>query len=301
MKLSVVVCTFQRYDALANCLDALRHSTQTAPAKAYEVIVVDNTSKAARRSKRGFHSDKWIICDEVGLSNARNTGVAAAEGDIIAFIDDDALPVLKWCEEVIAVFDRHPAALVVGGKTVPEYPDGRGPAWMTSELAQYLSCIDWGDEEHVLHEDEWIVGANMAFRRNVFDGTPLFDPGLGRKGNLGLLSNEEITLIRRIGHQHVVYDPGMLIRHVIPRDRLTQTWFRKRVFWQAMSDQLAGIGVPTSTSAWEEIRRIIPRLPAERRTLNGLSAKCASAEEFTIQLRQLSLITHLMASGMAAE
>src|SRR5260370_31394101 len=104
MQLSVVVCTFNRYDVLANCLDAMRADMQSAPGKAYEVIVVDNTPKADRRSRRGFRSDKWVTCDEVGLSNARNTGIGAAEGDIIAFIDDDALPVRGWCREVIAVF-----------------------------------------------------------------------------------------------------------------------------------------------------------------------------------------------------
>src|SRR5271170_3673724 len=292
MKLSVVICTFHRYDALADCLAALQPSVQTAPGEAYEVIVIDNTPKATRRSRRGFRSNKWVTCDEVGLSNARNAGIAVSQGDIIAFIDDDALPVPQWCEEVIAVLGRHPEALAAGGKAVPQYPDGRGPAWITPKLATYLSCVDWGDDEHFLRDGEWIVGANMAFRRSVFDGSTLFDPGLGRKGNQGLLSNEELALIHRIGRQRIVYDPGMLIQHVISRDRLTQTWFRKRVFWQAMSDQLAGIDVPTTESAWEEIRRIVPRLPAEHRNLNGLSVECGSAEEFAVQLRQLYLMTH---------
>jgi glucosyl-dolichyl phosphate glucuronosyltransferase len=300
MQLSVVVCTFNRYDALANCLDALRPDTQTAPGTAYEVIVVDNTPKANRRSRRGFRVDKWATCDEIGLSNARNTGIAAAQGDIIAFIDDDALPVREWCREVIGVFGRHPQALAAGGKAVPEYPGGFGPAWMTPKLTEYLSCVDWGEDEHVLRDGEWIVGANMAFRRGVFEGAALFDPGLGRKGNLGLLSNEEIALIHRIGRQHIVYSPAMMVRHVISQDRLTQTWFRKRVFWQAMSDQLAGIDVPATGTAWEEIRRIAPLLPAERRNLNGLSAECGDAQEFTIQLRQLYLLAHLLAGGMAA-
>ena len=301
MKLSVIVCTYNRYDALADCLQALRPNRQTASGKVYEVIVVDNTPEPGRRPGRSVGGGRWVICDEVGLSNARNAGIAAAQGDIIAFIDDDAIAAPAWCEQVIGVFDRHPDVLAAGGKVVPEYPSSGRPIWITPKMTEYLSCVDWGEEEHVLREGEWIVGANMAFRRSVFAAGELFDPGLGRKGNIGLLSNEEIAITHRIGAERILYNPDMVVRHVIPSDRLNQTWFRKRVFWQAMSDQLAGIGIPSNQSAWEEIRRIVPRLPAERRNLNGLCVESDSAEEFTIQLRQLYLVAHLLASGMATQ
>jgi glycosyltransferase involved in cell wall biosynthesis len=305
MKLSVVVCTYHRYDALVVCLQALRSGIQTAPEQSYEVIVIDNTPKPARQTQRNFDgakskNGKWIACDEIGLSHARNAGLAAASGEIVAFIDDDAIAVPQWVEEIIAAFERHPDVLAVGGKVVPEYPHGFEPAWLTPKLTELLSCIDWGDKERPLREGEWIVGANMAFRRSVFANGSIFDAALGRKGSLGLLSNEDIAIIRRIGRDRILYDPAMLVRHVIPRDRLTHAWFRKRVFWQALSDQLAGIDVPASESAWQEIRQIIPRLPAERRNLLGLSENSNSAEEFSLQLRQLFLLTHLLASGMAA-
>ena len=299
MKLSVVVCTYQRYDALADCLLALRSKIQTAPADLYEVVVVDNTPASARRSSKQFKADKWTVCDELGLSNARNAGIAVADGEIIAFIDDDAIAVPEWCQEVIGAFDRNPDAVAVGGKVVPQYPNDRCPSWMTPKLSEYLSCIDWGDREHVLRSGEWIVGANMAYRRSVFEGDNLFDPGLGRKGNLGLMSNEEIAVIRRIGRERIVYSPKMLVRHVIADSRLNQTWFRKRVFWQAISDQLAGVDVPPIDSVWKEFRSLVPRLPAERRNLLGLAAECGNAEEFSVQLRQLHLIALLLADGMA--
>jgi glycosyltransferase involved in cell wall biosynthesis len=302
MDLSVVVCTYNRYDALADCLRALRAEAQTAAASAYQVIVVDNTPEPLRRvTIDSSEIAYWIVCNEVGLSNARNAGIAAAQSDIVAFVDDDAIVSPGWCEEAISVFQRHPDALAAGGKVVPEFPDGLGPPWVTKKLTEYLSCIDWGDDEHALREGEWIVGANMAFRRTVFDDGTLFATGLGRKGNLGLLSNEEIALIRAIGRERIVYVPSMLVQHVISSERLTQAWFRKRVFWQAISDELAGIDIPSTARAREDLRGIIPRLPAERRSLAGLWAHCPDPGEFALQLRELQLVAHLLASGVSEE
>lgn len=197
------------------------------------------------------------------------------------------------------MFERNPEALAAGGKVVPEYPAGSALAWMAPKLAEYLSCVDWGPGERMLRAGEWIVGTNMAFRREVFADDALFDPALGRKGNLGLLSNEEIAIIERIGRSRIAYNPAMLVRHVIAPERLTQAWFRKRVFWQAISDQLAGIDVPAAAATWQEARDLAPRLRPEQRTLNGLAEPCADAEDFTLQLRQIYLVAHLLAGGMA--
>ncbi|MGE5269132.1 MAG: glycosyltransferase family 2 protein [Thiohalocapsa sp.] len=298
MNLSVIVCTFNRYDMLTQCLQALQPGVQTEAGERYEIIVVDNTPDPARRSGRGFPSSKWIVCDEVGLSNARNVGIAAASGDIVAFIDDDAIAAPGWCHEIISVFARHPLAVAAGGKVVPEYPAGAAPHWLTNWHTNYLSCLDWGEQEHQLREREWIVGTNMAFRRSAFAEVGVFSSELGRKGDRGLLSNEEIVLIRRLGRERIVYDPAMLVSHVIAPERLTQAWLRKRVFWQAISDQLAGIDIPDIDCARAELRRIVPRLPAERRNLNGLWDEVETAEDFSLQLRQLSVVAHLLASGM---
>jgi glucosyl-dolichyl phosphate glucuronosyltransferase len=152
-QLSVIVCTYNRYDELANCLDALRPQSQTIAAKQYQVVVVDNTPKPARRSKSGYHCSKWIVCDQVGLSNARNAGIETASGDVIAFVDDDAIVGPEWCKEVISAFDRNPEALAIGGKVIPEFPGSIAPRWLTSKQTEYLSCIDWGDDEHILEPD----------------------------------------------------------------------------------------------------------------------------------------------------
>ena len=128
----------------------------------------------------------------------------------------------------------------MGGRVDPLYAGDELPAWYDERLASYLSCIDWSVTPRFLREGEWVVGANIVFRRSVFDTYGMFDVNLGRRGAASLLSNEETALLARLGIHRVFYDPAARVQHVIPVERLTRRWFRRRVYWQAISDLVAG-------------------------------------------------------------
>lgn len=110
-RLSVVVCTYDRYDVLPKCLKAL--NAQKLKRADYEILVVENTPPRKRKKINAKLCDAVILCDEPGLSIARNTGIERAKGDIIAFLDDDALVPPEWAQELVKTFDAHGDALGV--------------------------------------------------------------------------------------------------------------------------------------------------------------------------------------------
>ena len=299
MDLSIVVCSYNRYALAAQSALAIENSSSFDP-ETMELIVVENTPPARRQKLALGPHARVVLCDEPGLSNARNAGIAAATGEIIAFVDDDAVVHDEWCSAVVAAFKDHPQAQVCGGRTAPRFSGNAFPDWYYDDLAYYLSCIDWGPQSHVLQPGQWIVGANMAFRTTVFDSIGYFDPALGRKGEGSLLSNEEIAMLRKVGREKVFYIHDMVVDHIISDERVSLGWFRKRVFWQAVSDVLSGEVHKELAQSAEELFNIVARAPAEHRGHRLLSYEPTSPEGLKDQLEAVYAMATLMSAGMPA-
>lgn len=297
--LSVVICTYDRYDELNDTVDRLIGSSDFVATGA-EMLVVENTPAPRRQAidMPNIPLARVVVCDTVGLSAARNFGIEHATGDIIAFLDDDALVCHDWCATIIEIFAARPQLLVAGGKVTPRYTQPNLPAWYDSKLSGYLSCIDWSPRGRFLRPGEWIVGANMAFRRSVFEKYGLFNTSLGRKGAASLLSNEEIALLEQIGMGNVFYEPRMAVEHMIPSDRLVPAWFRRRVFWQAVSDMVAGLVKPGDPALRREYGQVFSQLEANRRNLDALNLEPRSFAEFQLQLRGIYLASVTFGGGV---
>jgi glycosyltransferase involved in cell wall biosynthesis len=297
--LSVVICTHDRYGALANSVERLLKSADFSDR--CELLVVENTPSARRRpiDLPSRCNVRHTICETQGLSAARNHGIAEARAGIIAFLDDDALVEQGWCAGILRRMHEDAKLLALGGKVVPRYDGEALPDWYDDRLAGYLSCIDWGVTARYLREGEWVVGANMAFRRDAFVRYGLFDVNLGRRGGGSLLSNEETALLARIGLDRVFYDPAIAVQHVIPVERLTARWFRRRVYWQAVSDMVAGHARDDDPALRREYGEIVAQLEPEHRNLNALTFEPADAAEFALQLRAIYLAAILLGAGGA--
>ncbi|HVH09513.1 MAG TPA: glycosyltransferase [Gemmatimonadales bacterium] len=171
-RISVVVCTHNGARTIRDCLQGLARLDYPD----YEVIVVNDGSTDATASLVGRYDCRLIQTEQRGLASARNTGLRAATGEIVAYIDDDAYPDPHWLRYLAAAFLRTSHA-GVGGPNVA--PPGDGP------IAECVARAP-GGPVHVLVTDteaEHIPGCNMAFRRACLEAIGGFDPQFRTAGD----------------------------------------------------------------------------------------------------------------------
>jgi len=234
-KLSIVICTRDRCSSLIETLESI--SLQVIPAL-MEVIVVDNASSDETKStvlkftkKHKNLNIRYIYEKNIGLSIARNKGISEAKGEILAFIDDDAIPDNKWSLEILRSFkDKKISA--VGGQVNLKYLEKK-PMWVTDKLEIYLSKLVKSNKK-IIEPPDYIVGANMAFRLSALKKTNGFSSNFGRIDKR-LLSFEEIELLRRV-KGIILYNPNMKVIHKVMGSRLTFRYFIVRAFWQGVSE-----------------------------------------------------------------
>lgn len=239
-EISVVVCTRSRAPLLAATLASL--GRQTLAADRYEVLVVDNgssddTPEVVRRAAGCGANLRGLSEPRTGLSRARNTGVAAAAGAVVAFVDDDALVSEEWLARIAASFAASTTGAVTG-RVEPLWEAPR-PPWLSDALLPYLSIVDWGAVAGALAPGRWLCGTNMAFRREDLLAVGGFAEDLGRRGEK-LLSMEEVDVQSRLSARGVVlrYEPAMVVSHRVGAERLTPPWLERRAFWQGVSNAI---------------------------------------------------------------
>ena len=236
---SVVVCTFNRLNLLKKCLESLIN--QSANAKSYEIIVVDNCSNdGTDECVRSFGNKvKYCYEDRRGLSHARNRGVSESNGIYVAFTDDDAIADYYWVENIIEAFNNSQNSPKVVGGRIELYSEFKFPKWLSESFKSSLGYLNYGDEK-VLLDDRYLYGVNIAFDKRIFRKFN-FSPVLGRVGK-NLISNEESYIqdqIRKDGGS-ILYNPNMLVKHYVPEERLKFLWHLKRFYSQGKSNYLVG-------------------------------------------------------------
>ncbi len=169
-----------------------------------------------------------------GLSGARNTGVRAARGDVVVFLDDDARGDERWLEKILEPF-ADPAVAGCGGWIVPEW-QGERPRWFPQTFLWIMGC----SYEGLPATGATIrnpIGANMALRRRVFDLVGGFSAGLGRIGTTPL-GCEETELCIRYGVNHsddrFVMVRESVVFHSVPASRTTWDYFFRRCWSEGL-------------------------------------------------------------------
>lgn len=236
---SVVICTHNRATALADALDSLVSQEGAPP---FEVLLIDNGSTDDTRGVAERFSGplplRYLFEPALGLCRARNTGWQNAGGRYVAYLDDDAVASPGWLAAIPEGFSLLPRAGVVGGRVDPIWHAAR-PPWLSDAVAMSLTIVDWSPAPKRLDDlnAEWLAGANMAVRHDVLRSVGGFHPELDRVGTR-LLSSGDVFLQKQV--QALGFDcgyvPAMAVGHVVPASRLEQRWFRKRYYWQGVSD-----------------------------------------------------------------
>src|SRR6516225_2457062 len=171
-KISVIVCTYNGARTLPQCLDELTALDYPN----YEVIVVNDGSTDESAGIARYYPVRLINQENKGLSAARNTGLAASEGEIVAYIDDDAFPHRYWLRYLAAAFGRA-AHAGIGGPNLPPAGDGF--------VAECVAAAP-GNPLHVLLSDEvaeHIPGCNIAYRKEALVAIGGFDPRFRAAGD----------------------------------------------------------------------------------------------------------------------
>ncbi len=228
--ISVVVCTFNRAPVLRKMLDSFFRQKKLDEIR-HEIVIVDNNSSDDTAVVvRGFLKNKnasYFHEASQGLSFARNRGVAEARGEFISFLDDDVLVNENWLSGLKACFDETDAD-VVGGKVSLKF-ETPPQEWLGDLFRRCLSEVDLGPSRMVLSNGDDLYGANLSFRRKIFESIGLFDINGGRSGQK-LLCGEETQMVRRIVAKRgkVFYDPNVHVEHLIGTERLQWQYFAER-------------------------------------------------------------------------
>jgi glycosyltransferase involved in cell wall biosynthesis len=221
---SIVLSTHNRATILVRALDALLVQAGDVP---YEVITVDNgstdgTAALIQSKLADFPQLRYVYEPRKGLPFGRNAGVRAARAPIVAFTDDDVEVPPNWVATIARLFQDHPQVDAVGGPVRPTWPSAV-PAWLTGRQLGPFALGERGDtpfEVGAANAAPCLVGANFAFRKDVFDRVGLFDPAFTKS------QDREIQLrLWRAGGVGL-YAPQMAIAVDVPPDRLTKRYFR---------------------------------------------------------------------------
>jgi GT2 family glycosyltransferase len=237
---SVVVCTYQRPLFLKKCLESLLSNTY----RHYEIIIVgqgaDHTSQVVVADHFKNHPKmRCVHTETVGLSPARNTGCDDARGDVIAFIDDDAVASPEWMEGYVEAFQQvEPTPGMVGGRIEPLWEKQR-PGWYPAEREFLLGLYNIGDTIRPFPDTDLPVGANFAVLRSVVRRLGGFDERLGfntdRKHSM--IAGEDSLYALRIKEAGypICYQPKSKVYHHISSAKLTRKYFLKRHFWEGVT------------------------------------------------------------------
>jgi GT2 family glycosyltransferase len=176
MRVSVVVCTYNRADALQVTLDALRYQRYTD----FEVIVVNGPSTDDTADVLREWAGRAKVLDNAApnLSVSRNIGIRAAAGDLVAFIDDDAIPEFDWLADIVAAFDT-PDVAGVGGLVFDHTGMGFQYRFSASSRQGEPLLSDTHPFDDLClpgaFQFPYLQGTNAVFRRAVLDEIGGFD------------------------------------------------------------------------------------------------------------------------------
>jgi len=232
MDVSVILCTYNRFESLAKALDSLALSILPDTVE-WEVLVVDNNSSDQTQavvenfSRRYPSRFRYLFEPQQGKSFALNSGVRESRGDVLAFVDDDVIVERDWLHNLTSVlFDNKWAGS--GGRILPP-PGFVPPKWLAISGPRNLGVVlcaqfDLGSTPGQLKDAPF--GTNMAFRREMLDRYGAFRTDLGpRPGSE--LRNEDTEFGRRLmtAGERLYYTPSAVVYHEIRQERLRQGFF----------------------------------------------------------------------------
>jgi glycosyltransferase involved in cell wall biosynthesis len=207
-RISAIVCTRNRCSALAQLLESLA-SLEVPAELPWELVVVDNGSTDGTAALLDACATRLPINrayeGHKGLSRARNAGLRAARGDILAFTDDDCIPAPDWLSAIANEFDAEPALSGLGGRVELHDPRDFPITIRTSRERERLT--------RVFQLPALMVGCNMAFRRSAMEAVGDFDVTLGAGTPVGSAEDTDYLYRALLLGLRIEYVPTVQVAH----------------------------------------------------------------------------------------
>ncbi len=291
---AVVVCAYsdRRWELLCEGLRAVLAQT-TTPQRV--ILVVDHNGGLLERARRQFGERVAVIpnASRQGLSGARNTGIGEASEEIVAFLDDDAVPEPEWLAALVSAYDE--GVLGVGGPIEPDWATAR-PRWFPPEFDWVVGCTYAGmpTSQGAIRN---LIGAAMSLRREVFDRVGGFRDELGRVGSLPFGCEETELCIRAsqaIGGGAFLYQPTARVRHWVGPERTRFAYFRRQCFNEGRGKALMSELVGSREGLSAERSQALRVLPAA--VIAGLRASVRERDAAGL-LRAAAIVAGLLSAG----
>jgi hypothetical protein len=260
---SVIICAYTErrwHDTLAAVASV---AAQSLPALETIVVVDYNPSLFERLTAALPDVTVAANGEAPGLSGGKNTGIGLARGDIIAFLDDDAVAAPDWLKFLVDSY-ADPRVAGAGGLTLPMWDTAR-PSWFPGEFDWVVGCTYTGMAASPAPLRN-LLGGNASFRRDVFPLAGRFRTGIGRSGG-GLPAGCEetefcIRLRQRSPESVLLFENRAVIGHRVPAARGTFSYFLTRCYAEGLSKALVtgSVGVADGLSA--ERSHALRTLPA---------------------------------------
>jgi glycosyltransferase involved in cell wall biosynthesis len=249
MRVSVVLCTYSldRYPEFQEAANSVLEQTYD---DVELVVIVDGKEEVYDEiaADYGDIDNTQVHCNDRnrGLSYSRNRGAELATGDVVAFLDDDAVADSEWIAALVDGYERHDVHSV-GGKLVPDWLDGEA----THLPAEFYFLI--GATYRGFPNSEGYVrntfSSNLSFRRDTFLELGGFEEDMGKRGENNLQGGETqlCSRLHETTGERVLYVPDAVVEHKIYSYRTDRTWLLERSFWQGYSKRRMEEQDPGST------------------------------------------------------
>lgn len=254
LKLSIIICSYNRASALKLVLDDLQtqYSKLTKTRKNIEILLIDNNSKDETKTLPSRYQDlqiRYSLETNQGLSFARNRGIKEAQGQMIVFIDDDIRLDDNWLDEVYKLSETiSPQDLVAyGARVIPQW-EAPIPQWLKLKGPYAITQSvfpghDYGEEiqTYPFVYDQFSVqnpiGACIIFSKKIFDNLGYFREDLGVGVGDGFYLHEDTEFMRFLqNHQITIkYLPQIKIYHPVPEARMSKSYIRNWYLKSAFS------------------------------------------------------------------
>jgi GT2 family glycosyltransferase len=213
IRVSFIICTYsiELFSDTLECINSLANQNYTDKDKEI-LLVMDKNDELYRKFLTSVPEVVNIIINTLpGLSEARNLGIKSASGDVIAFIDDDAVADKNYISSLLKNYEDE-TVVGVGGKILPK----KKPSY--PEELYWIGGFTYRGYPEERCEVRNVHGCNMSFRKEVFDRVGLFDTKLGRVGRKLVTAEEtefSIRVLNSFSDSKIIYDPSVVVYHKV--------------------------------------------------------------------------------------